>query len=188
MEKYGWVESGCGVLIVLAVGITCRTASVYWAGVIMFWLSMFFSTRSRRFSAAIGCWAGSYALGEAIIAGEQRGLVEGDGRAEAVLRLVLTPAAAEVRAHRGLDAVGAVAEVDRVQVLGEDLVLGPAPLEVVGERGLAELLEDRAVALRGEAFLTNCCVIVEAPWVAPWRSTSCVTARAIPVKSTPWCW
>ena len=67
-----------------------------------------------------------------------------------VLVLVTVP---EIGAHRGLDAVGAVSEVDGVEVLGEDLVLGPLALEVVGERGLAKLLEHRAVALRGERVL-----------------------------------
>ncbi len=50
---------------------------------------------------------------------------------------------AEVGAGGGLDPVGALAEVDRVQVLGEDLVLAPVALEPVGERRLAELLEER---------------------------------------------
>src|SRR3712207_7559074 len=50
-----------------------------------------------------------------------------------------------VRPRRRLDAVGAVAEVDRVQVLGEDLLLRPLVAEVEGERGLAELLEQRPV-------------------------------------------
>ena len=61
--------------------------------------------------------------------------------------------AAEVGAGGGLDPVGALAEVDRVEVLGEDFVLGPVALEPVGERRLAELLEDRAAALRGERVL-----------------------------------
>jgi hypothetical protein len=51
---------------------------------------------------------------------------------------------------RRLDPVGALAEVDGVQVLGEDLVLVPLALEVVGEGGLAEFLEDRSAALRFE--------------------------------------
>src|SRR5207342_2059141 len=61
--------------------------------------------------------------------------------------------AAEVGAGRRLDAVCALAEVDRVQVLGEDFVLAPVALESVGERRLAELLEDRAAALRFERVL-----------------------------------
>ena len=60
---------------------------------------------------------------------------------------------AEVGARRRLDAVGALAEVDRVEVLGEDFVLAPVALEPVGERRLAELLEDRAAALGGERVL-----------------------------------
>ena len=59
----------------------------------------------------------------------------------------------EVGAGGRLDAVGALAEVDGVEVLGEDLVLGPLALEVVGERGLAELLEDGSRALRLERVL-----------------------------------
>ena len=68
-------------------------------------------------------------------------------------RLVRLVAVAEVGARGGLHAVGAVAEVDGVQVLGEDLLLRPLALEVVGERGLAQLLEDRAVALGRERVL-----------------------------------
>ena len=50
---------------------------------------------------------------------------------------------AEVGAGGGLDPVGALAEVDGVQVLGEDLVLVPLLLELVGKGGLAELLAAR---------------------------------------------
>ncbi len=46
-----------------------------------------------------------------------------------------------------LDPVGAVAEVDRVEVGRDDLFLGPLVGELVGQRGLPELLEDRAVRL-----------------------------------------
>jgi hypothetical protein len=53
----------------------------------------------------------------------------------------------EVRQRSLLDAVGAVAEIDRVQVGGQDLVLGPALLELPGERGLLELAADRAPTL-----------------------------------------
>ena len=60
---------------------------------------------------------------------------------------------AEVGPRGRLDPVGALAEVDRVQVLGEDLVLAPVALEPVGERRLPELLEERAAALRGERVL-----------------------------------
>ncbi len=60
---------------------------------------------------------------------------------------------AEVGAGGGLDPVGALAEVDRVEVLGEDLVLAPVALEAVGERRLAELLEDRAAAFGVERVL-----------------------------------
>src|SRR3712207_8017243 len=51
------------------------------------------------------------------------------------------------------DPVGAVAEVDRVQVVAEDPLLGPLPGEVVGERRLLELLEERAPILRREGVL-----------------------------------
>ena len=60
---------------------------------------------------------------------------------------------AEVGLRRGLDPVGAVAEVDRVQVGREDLVLGPLVGELIGERSLPELLEDRAVRLGLEGVL-----------------------------------
>ena len=59
-------------------------------------------------------------------------------------------ATAEVGADGRFHPVRAVPEIDRVQVLVEDLLLRPAVLEVVGKRGLAELLEDRAVALGSE--------------------------------------
>ena len=60
---------------------------------------------------------------------------------------------AEVHARRGLDAVRAVAEVDRVQVLPQDLRPRPPAGEVVRERGLAQLLEDRPVVLLGQRVL-----------------------------------
>ena len=60
---------------------------------------------------------------------------------------------AEVRARRRLDAVGAVAEVDRVEVVAQDPLLGPLARELVGQRGLAQLLEQRAVVLGGERVL-----------------------------------
>ncbi len=53
----------------------------------------------------------------------------------------------------GLDPVGAVAEVDRVQVVAEDPVLRPPARELVGERRLAQLLEDGALVLGGELDL-----------------------------------
>ncbi len=61
--------------------------------------------------------------------------------------------AAEVGASGGLDPVGALAEVDRVEVLGEDFVLSPVVLQAVGERRLAELLEDRAAFFGGQGVL-----------------------------------
>ena len=60
---------------------------------------------------------------------------------------------AEVRPRGRLDAVGAVAEVDRVQVLGEDLRLGPLARQVVGQRRLAQLLEQRALVLGAHRVL-----------------------------------
>ncbi len=59
----------------------------------------------------------------------------------------------KVHAGGGLDAVGAVAEVDRVEVLLEDLLLAPLARQVVGQRRLAQLLEDRPVVLLGERVL-----------------------------------
>ena len=61
--------------------------------------------------------------------------------------------AAEVGARRRLDAVGAVAEVDAVHVLGQHLLLGPLALQVVGQRGLAQLLEHRALGLGRQRVL-----------------------------------
>ena len=54
----------------------------------------------------------------------------------------------EVRLRRLLDAVGAVPEVDRVQVRRQDPLLRPAArvaLQLPGERGLAHLARDRAL-------------------------------------------
>ena len=73
-----------------------------------------------------------------------RARVLGDRRQQRGLgRAHLRGAVVEVDARRLLDAVGAVPEVDRVQVRGEDPVLRPALLELPGERGLAELAADR---------------------------------------------
>jgi hypothetical protein len=88
--------------------------------------------------------------------GQQRGLMRQQDRGAA--RLVLPAPAVvvvegEVRLRRRLDPVGAVAEVDRVEVVAEDPLLGPLAREVVGERGLAQLLEDGAVVLGGERDL-----------------------------------
>ena len=59
----------------------------------------------------------------------------------------------EVGLGRGLDPVGAVAEVDRVEVVAQDPLLGPLARELVGQRGLAQLHEQRAVVLGGERVL-----------------------------------
>ena len=93
---------------------------------------------------------------------------------------------AEVHARGRLDPVGAVAEVDRVQVLGEDLLLGPLAREVVGERRLAQLLEDGAVALRLERVLDELLGDRRGALAARRRSTSATNARAMPRMSTPW--
>ena len=85
--------------------------------------------------------------------GEHRGLRGREVDGEPVGGAVATPAAAEVGASGGLDPIGAVPEVHGVEVLGEDLVLRPAPFEVVGERRLAQLLEHCPVALGGEGVL-----------------------------------
>ena len=111
----------------------------------------------RRARAAVLSIAGLYSLGRLDHAGQQGGLprlqlLDAElvtGRAAAfVLGLM-----AEVGLGGGLDPVGAAAEVDRVQVGGDDLVLGPLVGELVGEGGLAELLEDRAVGLGLEGVL-----------------------------------
>ncbi len=60
---------------------------------------------------------------------------------------------AEEGAGGGLDPIGALAEVDRVQVLGEDLVLAPVALEAVGQRRLLELDEEGAGVLGFERVL-----------------------------------
>ena len=60
---------------------------------------------------------------------------------------------AEVGSGGRLHSVGAVAEVDVVQVIGEDLVLRPLALDLVGEGGLAQLLEHGAASLSRERVL-----------------------------------
>src|SRR5687767_13850191 len=59
----------------------------------------------------------------------------------------------EVHPRGGLDPVRTLAEVDSVQVLGEDLLLAPLAFELVRERGLPQLLEQRTVLLRDERVL-----------------------------------
>jgi hypothetical protein len=66
-------------------------------------------------------------------AGQQRGLE----------RRELGGVLAEERLRRGLDAVRAAAEVDGVQVLGQDLVLGELALDLDREQALAHLLPER---------------------------------------------
>ncbi len=61
--------------------------------------------------------------------------------------------APEVRARGGFDAVRAGAEVDRVQVVAQDPLLGPLARQVVGERRLPQLREQRAVVLGGGGVL-----------------------------------
>ena len=68
-------------------------------------------------------------------------------------RLIKAVDLAEVHASGRLNSVGAAAEVDRVQVLGEDLALGPLVGEMEGQRRLAELLENRPVALLRQRVL-----------------------------------
>ena len=61
-----------------------------------------------------------------------------------------------------LHAVRAVAEIDRVQVRGEDLVLVPAPLELPASAAsfTLRLIVRSSLTI---VFFTNCCVIVEPP-------------------------
>jgi hypothetical protein len=86
--------------------------------------------------------------------GEHRRFLRSQDRRAAVAGL---PAArmsgAEVGAGRRLDPVGTVTEVDVVEVVGEDLVLRPLTLDLIGERRLAKLLEDGSAALRLERVL-----------------------------------
>ena len=73
--------------------------------------------------------------------------VLGDPREQCRLgRLHRRRAVVEVDLARLLDAVGAVSEVDRVQVRGEDLVLGPFLLQLPRERRLDQLAADGLLA------------------------------------------
>ena len=113
------------------------------------------STSSRRFLAATGWAIGSKALGEAttpaISAASCGSSWAAQGRARSVLAARVL--AAEVGARGGLDAVGAVAEVDRVEVVAQDLLLRPLARDVVRQRGLAQLHEQRPPVLGGERVL-----------------------------------
>ena len=71
------------------------------------------------------------------------------GRAQLVRLVTVT----EIGAHGGFDAVRAITEINGIEVLGEYSLLRPFALEVVGQRGLAQLLEHRAVSLCGERVL-----------------------------------
>ena len=79
-------------------------------------------------------------------AGDQRGLrgLELRGAGPDPVGVAAGVLAAEVGARGGLDAVGAVAEVDRVEVVAQDLLLRPLAREVVRHRGLAQLHEQRS--------------------------------------------
>jgi hypothetical protein len=112
---------------------------------------MFCITRSRRSRAAV--------LGgvEFLRAG---GPSDGRGRVAATARVtglagigVVAELLAEIDPRGRLHSVGAVPEIDRVQVFGEDLLLRPLVREVEGHRGLADLFEDRPVVLLGQCVL-----------------------------------
>ncbi len=68
---------------------------------------------------------------------------------------VIAELLAEIGPRCRLDAIGPVSEVDRVQVLGQDLDLGPLMGQLEGERGFLELLEDRPVLGRRVLLLPN---------------------------------
>ena len=113
------------------------------------------STVRRRSRAARGCAPGSQRAGSA-------GMPASRAASGRLRVFALWP---KYAFGRGLDAVGAVAEVDRVQVRGQDPRLRPvarAGLELPCERRLLQLPRDRALVV-DERFLTNCCVIVEPP-------------------------
>ena len=92
---------------------------------------------------------------------------------------------AEVDARGRLDPVGAVAEVDRVEVVGQDLPARPLLHQLEGER------RPRAASRRScgcpppaRTFLTNSSGIVEPPSVGP-PVRSDTSARSRPLMSTP---
>ena len=98
-----------------------------------------------------GSGSGCSAEGEAIMPASSAASAGSSTAAQFGSQPGMVPA--EVDARGGLDAVGALAEVHGVQVLGEDLLLGPLALELVGERRLLQLLEERAVLLRDQRVL-----------------------------------
>ena len=92
--------------------------------------------------------AGGRRVGERVVS---RGVLDDGGQERSLGQGEPSCARTEERAGRHLDAVGALAEVDGVQVVGQDLVFGPAFLELVGEHCLAELARQgvgRALVLR----------------------------------------
>ena len=88
-------------------------------------------------------------------AGDQRGLrrLELRGARADPVGVAAGVLPAEVGARGGLDAVRAVAEVDRVEVVAQDLLLRPLAREVVRHRRLAQLHEQRPAVLGGERVL-----------------------------------
>ena len=102
-------------------------------GVIFPWSSIMREHVAATQRRAPGCCTGSYSDGSAGI----------PARSAASASVELLRALLEVRARGLLDPVRAVAEVDRVEVRGEDPVLAPALLELPGERRLAHLARER---------------------------------------------
>jgi hypothetical protein len=88
-------------------------------------------------------------------AGQQRASAARAGRRTCGARATRKPGGwgLEVRRGGGLDPVGAVAEVDRVEVVAQDPLLGPLVRDLVGQRRLAQLVEQRALLLGGERDL-----------------------------------
>ena len=78
---------------------------------------------------------------------ELRRVLRHRGEERSLGKRQLGGAVAEVRERGLLDAIGAISEINRVQVRGEDPILVPALLELPGERRLLHLAADRAVVL-----------------------------------------
>ena len=92
-------------------------------------------TRLRRASARFGLMRRRVAGRRLDQPGEQRRFV----------RLQVARRLAEVAARRGFDAVIAVAEIDRVQIRVQDVLLGVALFQLHRDRDLAHLSRERAI-------------------------------------------
>ena len=92
---------------------------------------------------------------------------------------------AEVALGGGLDAGEAMAEIDVVEVEGEDVLLGVFGVKSRA-RQISRNLRLTVTSVSPVMFRTSCWVMVEPPWVLPPVALESM-ARAVPYQSTPLC-